>query len=157
MQLVERHARSPNASQARITQQLVACRCLLVSYRPLAASAVKLVICWTRRGYILELEPLLAAFDVCEAMLLKGWLLLSSVLLPGCTCLLAPSRRRISTSLAAVNSDAVEMIYSLHQCVRARPQRETGRRRRGARGAARRAATTTDARVVRRYVGIGLE
>ena len=69
----------------------------------------------------MELEPLLAAFDVCEAMLLKGWLLLSSVLLPGCTCLLAPSRRRLSTALAAVNSDAVERsIACINACARDR-------------------------------------
>ena len=69
----------------------------------------------------MELEPLLAAFDVCAAMLLKGWLLLSSVLLPGCTCLLAPSRRRrISTSLAAV-SDVVETsIACINACARDR-------------------------------------
>ena len=49
-------------------------------------------------------------------MLLKGWLLLSSVLLPGCTSLLAPSRRRISSSLAAV-SDAVERsIACINAC-----------------------------------------
>ena len=56
-------------------------------------------------------------------MLLKGWLLLSSVLLPGCTCLLAPSRRRLST-LAAVNSDAVETsIACINQCARDRSQK----------------------------------
>ena len=60
------------------------------------------------------------AFDVCEAMLLKHWLLLSSVLLPGCTCLLAPSRRRISTALAAV-SDAVDTaIACINGCARDR-------------------------------------
>ena len=68
----------------------------------------------------MALEPPGCAFDVCEAMLLKGWLLLSSVLLPGCTCLLAPSRRRISTSLAA-NSDAVETsIACINACARDR-------------------------------------
>ena len=68
----------------------------------------------------MELEPLLAAFDVCEAMLLKRWLLLSTVLLPGCTSLLAPSRRRLST-LAAVNSDAVERsIVCINGCARDR-------------------------------------
>ena len=57
------------------------------------------------------------AFDACEAMVLKGWLLLSTVLLPGCTCLLAPSRRRLSTALAAVNSDAVDTaIACINQC-----------------------------------------
>ena len=54
-------------------------------------------------------------------MLLKGWLLLSTVLLPGCTCLLAPSRRRLSTALAAVNSDAVERsIACINGCARDR-------------------------------------
>ena len=53
-------------------------------------------------------------------MLLKGWLLLSTVLLPGCTCLLAPSRRRL-TALAAVNSDAVERsIACINACARDR-------------------------------------
>ena len=57
-------------------------------------------------------------------MLLKGWLLLSSVLLPGCTCLLAPSRRRISTALRAVNSDAVETaIACINQCANDRSQK----------------------------------
>ena len=56
-------------------------------------------------------------------MLLKGWLLLSSVLLPGCTSLLAPSRRRIST-LAAVNSDVVERsIACINACARDRSQK----------------------------------
>ena len=42
------------------------------------------------------------------------------VLLPGCTSLLAPSRRRISTSLAA-NSDAVERsIACINACARDR-------------------------------------
>ena len=68
----------------------------------------------------MPLQHVLAAFDLCEAMLLKGWLLLSSVLLPGCTCLLVPSRRRISTSLAA-NSDAVETsIACINACARDR-------------------------------------
>ena len=50
-------------------------------------------------------------------MLLKGWLLLSTVLLPGCTSLLAPSRRRISTSLAALIGDAVERsIACINAC-----------------------------------------
>ncbi len=50
--------------------------------------------------------------------MLKGWLLLSSVLLPGCTSLLAPSR---STALAAVNSDAVERsIACINACARDR-------------------------------------
>ena len=67
----------------------------------------------------MELEPLLVAFDVCEAMLLKGWCLLSSVLLPGCTCLLAPSlnarRRGISAALGTGDgvSDAIDLI---NQC-----------------------------------------
>ena len=56
-------------------------------------------------------------------MLLKGWLLLSSVLLPGCTSLLAPSRRRISTSLAAT-IDAVETsIACINACARDRSQK----------------------------------
>ena len=62
-----------------------------------------------------------AAIDVCEAMVLKRWLLLSTVLLPGCTCLLAPSARRISTSLAAVDSDAVERSTAcINACARDR-------------------------------------
>ena len=72
----------------------------------------------------MAVEHTLAALDVCEAMLLKGWLLLSSVLLPGCTSLLAPSRRRISTSLAAVNSDVVERsIACINACARDRSQK----------------------------------
>ena len=52
-------------------------------------------------------------------MLLKGWLLLSSVLLPGCTSLLAPG-----TSLAAVNSDVVERsIACINACARDRSQK----------------------------------
>ena len=63
------------------------------------------------------------AFDACEAMLLKDWLLLSSVLLPGCTSLLAPSRRRITTALAA-DSDAVERsIACINQCANDRSQK----------------------------------
>ena len=54
-------------------------------------------------------------------MLLKRWLLLSTVLLPGCTSLLAPSRRRISTALAAITSDAVETsIACINACARDR-------------------------------------
>ena len=64
------------------------------------------------------------ALDACEAMLLKGWLLLSPVLLPGCTCLLAPSRRRIWTALAGSNSDAVETsIACINACARDRSQK----------------------------------
>ena len=56
-------------------------------------------------------------------MLLKGWLLLSPVLLPGCTCLLAPSRRRIWTALAAA-SDALETSIScINACARDRSQK----------------------------------
>ena len=56
-------------------------------------------------------------------MLLKGWLLLSTVLLPGCTCLLAPSRRRIWTALAAA-SDALETSIScINACARDRSQK----------------------------------
>ena len=65
-------------------------------------------------------EHTLAAIDVCEAMVLKRWLLL----LPGCTSLLAPSRRRISTSLAAVISDAVDTaIACINQCANDRSQK----------------------------------
>ena len=57
-------------------------------------------------------------------MLLKPWLLLSTVLLPGCTCLLAPSRRRLSTALAAVDSDAVgTAIACINQCANDRSQK----------------------------------
>ena len=63
-------------------------------------------------------EHILAAIDVCEAMVLKRWLLLSTVLLPGCTSLLAPSRRRLS------NSDAVERsIACINGCARDRSQK----------------------------------
>ena len=55
-------------------------------------------------------------------MLLKGWLLLSSVLLPGCTCLLAPSlnaRRGINAASGTGDgvSDAIDLI---NQCARDR-------------------------------------
>ena len=53
-------------------------------------------------------------------MLLKGWLLLSSVLLPGCTSLLAPSRRRISTALAAVSDTVERSIACINACARDR-------------------------------------
>ena len=57
-------------------------------------------------------------------VLLKHWLQLCTVLLPGCTSLLAPSRRRISTSLAAVNSDAVDTaIACINQCANDRSQK----------------------------------
>jgi len=57
-------------------------------------------------------------------MVLKGWLLLSTALLPGCTSLLAPSRRRLSTALAAVNSDAVERsIACINACANDRSQK----------------------------------
>ena len=53
---------------------------------------------------------------VRRMVLLQRWLQLCTVLLPGCTCLLAPSRRRLSTALAA-NSDAVERsIACINQC-----------------------------------------
>ena len=56
-------------------------------------------------------------------VLLKHWLQLCTVLLPGCTSLLAPSRRRISTALAAV-SDAVERsIACINGCARDRSQK----------------------------------
>ena len=56
-------------------------------------------------------------------VLLQRWLQLCTVLLPGCTSLLAPSRRRISTSLAA-NSDAVERsIACINACARDRSQK----------------------------------
>ena len=57
-------------------------------------------------------------------VLLQRWLQLCTVLLPGCTSLLAPSRRRISTSLAAVDSDAVERsIACINQCANDRSQK----------------------------------
>ena len=72
----------------------------------------------------MPLQHIPAALDVCEAMVLKRWLLLSTVLLPGCTCLLAPSRRRLSTALAAVNSDAVDTaIACINQCANDRSQK----------------------------------
>ena len=54
---------------------------------------------------------------VRRMVLLQRRLQLCTVLLPGCTCLLAPSRRRLSTALAAVNSDAVDTaIACINQC-----------------------------------------
>ena len=51
-------------------------------------------------------------------VLLKHWLQLCTVLLPGCTCLLAPSRRRLS------NSDAVDTaIACINQCANDRSQK----------------------------------
>ena len=63
----------------------------------------------------MALEPTGCAFDVCEAMVLKRWLSLSTVLLPGCTCLLAPSvksPRRINAA-SGTGDDAIDLI---NQC-----------------------------------------
>ena len=56
-------------------------------------------------------------------MLLKGWCLLSSVLLPGCTCLLAPSLKSPRCGINAASgtgddvSDAIDLI---NRCARDR-------------------------------------
>ena len=99
-------------------------RCLFASVlQPLALSAALLVICGPRRFHILPLQHILASFDVCEAMLLKGWLLLSPVLLPGCTCLLAPSLNAAPRGISAASgtgddvSDAMDVI---NKCARDR-------------------------------------
>ena len=66
----------------------------------------------------MAVEHTLAAFDVCEAMLRKGWLLLSPVLLPGCTCLLAPSvksPRRINAA-SGTGDDVSDAIDLINQC-----------------------------------------
>ena len=71
----------------------------------------------------MELEPLLVAFDVCEAMLLKGWYLLSSVLLPGCTCLLAPSLNAAPRGISAASGtgdDVLDAINLINKCARDR-------------------------------------
>ena len=71
----------------------------------------------------MALEPLGCAFDVCEAMLLKRWLLLSTALLPGCTCLLAPSLNAAPRGISAASgtgdgvSDAIDLI---NQCANSR-------------------------------------
>ena len=56
-------------------------------------------------------------------MLLKGWLLLSPVLLPGCTSLLAPSlntpRRGISAASSTVD-DVLDAIDLINKCARDR-------------------------------------
>ena len=62
------------------------------------------------------------AFDACEAMVLKGWLLLSTALLPGCTSLLAPSLntpRRISAA-SGTNDGVSDAIDLINQCARDR-------------------------------------
>ena len=56
-------------------------------------------------------------------MLLKGWLLLSSVLLPGCTCLLAPSlnaRRRGIIAASGTGDDVLDAINLINTCARDR-------------------------------------
>jgi hypothetical protein len=64
----------------------------------------------------------LSLSTTCEAMLLKGWYLLSSVL-PGCTCLLAPSLNAAPRGINAASgtgdgvSDAIDLI---NQCARDR-------------------------------------
>ena len=71
----------------------------------------------------MALEPLGCAFDVCEAMLLKGWLLLSSVLLPGCTCLLAPSLnapRRGINAASGTGDDVSDAMDVINKCARDR-------------------------------------
>ena len=71
----------------------------------------------------MALEPPGCAFDVCEAMLLKGWLLLSSVLLPGCTCLLAPSlnaRRRGINAASGTGDDVSDAMDVINKCARDR-------------------------------------
>ena len=54
-------------------------------------------------------------------MLLKGWLLLSSVLLPGCTCLLAPSlNAHRGINAASGTGDDVSDAIRCNQCECAR-------------------------------------
>ena len=68
-------------------------------------------------------EHTLAAIDVCEAMVLKRWLLLSTVLLPGCTCLLAPSlnaRRRGIIAASGTGDDILDAINLINKCARDR-------------------------------------
>ncbi len=67
----------------------------------------------------MPLQHILAGFDVCEAMLLKGWLLLSTVLLPGCTSLLAPSLnapRRGINAASGTSEDVSDAIDLINQC-----------------------------------------
>ena len=69
----------------------------------------------------MRLQHILAGFDVCEAMLLKGWLLLSSVLLPGCTCLLAPNAPRRGINAASGTGDDVsDAMDVINKCARDR-------------------------------------
>ena len=52
-------------------------------------------------------------------MRLKGWLLLSSVLLPGCTCLLAPSLNAAPRGISAASGtgdDVSDAINLINQC-----------------------------------------
>ena len=54
-------------------------------------------------------------------MLLKGWLLLSSVLLPGCTCLLAPNAPRRGINAASGTGDDVsDAMDVINKCARDR-------------------------------------
>ena len=56
-------------------------------------------------------------------MLLKRWLLLSPVLLPGCTCLLAPSlnaRRRGISAASSTGDDASDARACINACARDR-------------------------------------
>ena len=68
-------------------------------------------------------EHILAAIDVCEAMVLKRWLLLSTVLLPGCTSLLAPSlnaRRRGIIAASGTGDDVLDAINLINKCANTR-------------------------------------
>ena len=68
-------------------------------------------------------EHTLAAIDVCEAMVLKRWLLLSTVLLPGCTCLLAPSLnapRRGINAASGTGDDVSDAMDVINKCARDR-------------------------------------
>ena len=55
-------------------------------------------------------------------MLLKRWLLLSTVLLPGCTCLLAPSlnARRGINAASGTGDDVSDAINVINKCARDR-------------------------------------
>ena len=69
----------------------------------------------------MAVEHTLAAFDVCEAMPLKSWCLLSSVLLPGCTCLLAPNAPRRGINAASGTGDDVsDAMDVINKCARDR-------------------------------------
>ena len=91
--------------------------CWLVSYTA-SGRAVKRVICGTGGSTIWHWSLLVAHSTREKQMLLKGWLLLSSVLLPGCTCLLAPSlnARRGINAASGTGDDVSDAIDLINQC-----------------------------------------